>query len=417
MRKISKKITLVIIFIVLIALFASILTLQHIFSEYKMKKNLSAYQRLELKTTVDNFIVMIDSMRKGITETAIDANIQPTHQEIKDSVLDFVRYQVHEMDYTNGSYIWINEVINWEGGDNYAIRLVHGNLPETEGMYLSTSMRDLKGNFPYLEELEGIKKNGDLYYEYYFKEYHSTDTSKKISYARLYPEYNWIVCVGTYYKDMYAPTGGVGMRENIFFYVIYSVIILTALILVAYSSVIFLNHSKKLKMQAEKLKEEVSVDSLTGASSRTFGKKILTKDFEEFKQSGTNRTIAFFDIDNFKTFNDTYGHNVGDEVIKTIVSTISEQLKQDDYIIRWGGDEFVIVYSDVRKNLDALLSDLNKKVAEQQIVTDNGQKIHFSISIGATLFYPIDNTLSDTIKRVDDALYLAKRDKNTHYVL
>jgi len=166
MKKIPRKITFIIIFIVLIALFASILALQHIFLEYKLKTNLSAYQRLEMKTTVDNFIVMIDSMKKGMTEAAIAANVQPTYQDIKNSVTEFVRYQVHEMDYKNGSYIWINEVVNWDGGDNYAIRLVHGNLPETEGTFLSTSKRDSKGNLPYLEELEGIKENGELFYEF-----------------------------------------------------------------------------------------------------------------------------------------------------------------------------------------------------------------------------------------------------------
>ena len=106
-----------------------------------------------------------------------------------------------------------------------------------------------------------------------------------------------------------------------------------------------------------------------------------------------------------------------DEVIKTIVSTVSDQLLKDDYIIRWGGDEFVIVYSDVKKNIGSILSDLNKKVSECQVVTENGQKIHFTISIGASCFMESDQNLSDAIKRVDDALYLAKRDKNTHYVM
>ena len=107
-----------------------------------------------------------------------------------------------------------------------------------------------------------------------------------------------------------------------------------------------------------------------------------------------------------------------DEVIKTIVLTVSDQLLKDDYIIRWGGDEFVIVYSDVKKNIGSILSDLNKKVSECQVVTfQNGQKIHFAISIGASCFMESDQNLSDAIKRVDDALYLAKRDKNTHYVM
>ena len=64
---------------------------------------------------------------------------------------------LHSQVFSNDTYIWINEVHNWEGGDDYALRLVHPNLVETEGMLLSTKMEDIAGNFPYLEELEGIK--------------------------------------------------------------------------------------------------------------------------------------------------------------------------------------------------------------------------------------------------------------------
>ncbi|MCR4790399.1 MAG: diguanylate cyclase [Treponemataceae bacterium] len=416
-QKIPKRIKAIIIFVILIALLALLLTLQQLFSDYKLKKNLSAYQQLEMKTTVDNFILMLDSMRQGIIKSSETYGYNYSDEIVKGAVADYARSQVHQMNYKNGSYIWINEIRNWEGGDDYAVRLVHGNFPETEGTMLSTSMQDAQGNYPYLEELQGVREKGEHIYEYYFKEYRSEKVSKKITYAKLYPEYDWIVCVGTYYSSMYAPAGGVGRKENAFFLTVYTVIILTAIGLAIYIFLLFLHHSKKLILQTQKLKGEVAQDLLTGAASRSFGNDLLTKYHDDFKLNACNHSLAIFDIDNFKTFNDTYGHNVGDKVIKTIVSAVTSNLRKDDYIVRWGGDEFVLVYKDLREDIESHLADLNKKVSECQVTTDDGEKINFTISIGASSFKESDKSYIDAIKRTDDALYLAKRNKNTYYLI
>ena len=69
-------------------------------------------------------------------------------------------------------------------------------MPLTEGMYLSTDTADSKGNLPYLTELEGIKKNGEIFFSYYFQEPGASHASEKITYAKLYPDFNWVIAMG-----------------------------------------------------------------------------------------------------------------------------------------------------------------------------------------------------------------------------
>ncbi|MDB2151191.1 cache domain-containing protein [Clostridium butyricum] len=77
---------------------------------------------------------------------------------IENDVKSRIKDRIRNTNLSLNGYIWINEVLNYNGGDDYAIRLVHPNLVETEGEKLSTNIKDIKGNLPYLTELQGIKK-------------------------------------------------------------------------------------------------------------------------------------------------------------------------------------------------------------------------------------------------------------------
>ena len=110
--------------------------------------------------------------------------------------------RIRETCLINDGYIWINEVINYEGGDGYAIRLVHPNLVDTEGSLLSTATQDLKGNTPYKTELEGVKRSGELFFSYWFKKKSNDLVSEKLTFAKLYKDYNWIIASGVYLDDI-----------------------------------------------------------------------------------------------------------------------------------------------------------------------------------------------------------------------
>ncbi|NMA62237.1 MAG: diguanylate cyclase, partial [Firmicutes bacterium] len=113
-----------------------------------------------------------------------------------------VAEKIRNLEFDGGSYIWVNGVLNYDGGPDYAIRVVHPNFPETEGTYLSTETTDLKGNTPYLTELEGVKEHGELFFRYWFKKLHSDEISEKLTYARLYQDYDWIIAMGIHIDDM-----------------------------------------------------------------------------------------------------------------------------------------------------------------------------------------------------------------------
>ncbi|WP_270206236.1 cache domain-containing protein, partial [Clostridium butyricum] len=121
---------------------------------------------------------------------------------IENDVKSRIKDRIRNTNLSSNGYIWINEVLNYNGGDDYAIRLVHPNLVETEGEKLSTNIKDIKGNLPYLTELQGIKKNGEVLYDYYLKKKDSNCISHKLSYAKLYSKYNWIISSGLYLDDL-----------------------------------------------------------------------------------------------------------------------------------------------------------------------------------------------------------------------
>ena len=417
MKFFSKKNNTNLIAILFITLVISILVLIQRFDDFTLKTNLMAFQKREMQSTVNNYINVIDHMRNDMIDNMEKNGLEYSEEDIKQATLTFMRHVIHETDFVNGAYLWINEVINFDGGDNYAIRQVHGNLKDTEGIFLSTSTPDAQGNLPYLEELNGIKENGEIFYNYYFKEYHSDNISEKVTYAKLYEPYNWIVCTGTYLNSLYDPAGGVSNHHKIVFYTICIILLIFSLLLFTHLIVSNILSSRKLIQETEVLKGKINKDSLSGAYSRTFGNKLLKEYFNNFTTCGRNYSLAILDIDNFKSINDKYGHPMGDCVIKNMVKTFQDLQNVDDHIIRWGGDEFILTFSDIDEDLKKKLGKLNKTIANQIIITEKGEKFQYTISIGASTFNEKDNTINDTIKRIDDALYLAKRNKNSFYII
>lgn len=118
------------------------------------------------------------------------------------AVREELRERIRAIRLKDNGYLWVNAVVNYAGGDNYATRFVHPNLPETEGMMLSTNLRDIRGNTPYLTELEGVKRDGEIFFDYWFKKMDSEVIQHKMTFAKLYKPYDWIVATGVYLDDI-----------------------------------------------------------------------------------------------------------------------------------------------------------------------------------------------------------------------
>ncbi|MCG8572704.1 MAG: cache domain-containing protein [Spirochaetes bacterium] len=190
---------------ILLVFLLSIFYSNSIKREYKIKiEQLSTSiineKKRFLRNAIDRTFHLIENERLLVREELSGKNL--TDQQLEEICMERIGQHIRNLRLIDDGYIWVNWIINYEGGDNYAIRKIHPNLPETEGIWLSTNTTDIKGNRPYEIELNGIKKAGELYFEYYFKKMNSEKIAHKMSYAKLYKPYDWVVATGVYLDDV-----------------------------------------------------------------------------------------------------------------------------------------------------------------------------------------------------------------------
>ncbi|MBA3007147.1 MAG: diguanylate cyclase [Desulfocapsa sp.] len=166
---------------------------------------------------------------------------------------------------------------------------------------------------------------------------------------------------------------------------------------------------KELNIAHEELVNLASVDSLTGLNNR---KSAMIR-FEEEISSQTrfkdSLSCLMLDIDHFKTVNDRYGHQVGDEALVKVAKTLFEMTRSYDIVCRYGGEEFMIIMPRTAlKNAKIVAERILKKIADDSIEVPNGQ---FSLTISCGLAQLNDNEIADkVIGRADAALYQAKNE-------
>jgi diguanylate cyclase (GGDEF)-like protein len=156
------------------------------------------------------------------------------------------------------------------------------------------------------------------------------------------------------------------------------------------------------------MKEVARRDGLTGVYNRQYFQERLETEFKEAKKDNYPLSLAIFDIDHFKKFNDTYGHLFGDKVLISTVDVVKTALRKNDMIARFGGEEFIILFP--RTNLsDAFekVEILRKKVSEN-IIEDNLINASVTASFGISSFDECAFNENDLIRTADDALYDAK---------
>ncbi|MFT4925275.1 MAG: diguanylate cyclase [Phenylobacterium sp.] len=172
-----------------------------------------------------------------------------------------------------------------------------------------------------------------------------------------------------------------------------------------------------LKQNMATLNQAVLTDPLTGIANRRAFDETLTQYFEDRttsaqqnKPANKGYCLLMLDIDYFKKFNDTFGHAVGDKVLVYVANAISNAIKGDDFVARFGGEEFVILLpnTDYKGGL-AVAEHIRVKVGGQKLAVNKGETNigHVPVSIGVALMNDSDYALS-FIERADKALYHAK---------
>ena len=144
-------------------------------------------------------------------------------------------------------------------------------------------------------------------------------------------------------------------------------------------------------------------DALTGAYNRRFYE-------EELKHTYLNAGVAMIDLDDFKLCNDTYGHSAGDAALRLITSIIHRCIRSTDMLVRYGGDELLLILPDISAEAFVRkLKDINKRLFAAHL--PEFEKMHVSASIGGVMAAGIP--ISDALPIADKRMYLAKRRKNT----
>ena len=181
-------------------------------------------------------------------------------------------------------------------------------------------------------------------------------------------------------------------------------------ILLGFSSVFMfaIQDSLESKFQMN-LYESSITDHLTGAFNQKYFLDTLSKAFSYSLRHHTSLGLLMLDIDFFKKINDTYGHIVGDIVLKEFVKRIKNNLRNEDILCRYGGDEFAVIVRDFKYGFVKIVAERIRLFFDGRSINCKDHKINISVSIGAAI---IDNenieTSEDMIELADANLYKAK---------
>lgn len=161
----------------------------------------------------------------------------------------------------------------------------------------------------------------------------------------------------------------------------------------------------------KKLQDIAAIDDLTMILNRRFGLRRFSEEFSRSLRHGNPITAMLMDIDHFKSFNDTYGHDAGDVVLRRVARVLDEEVRAGDILCRYGGEEFLVVAPGLGA-LDArkLAERLRRQIETTQVIWEQ-QDLHVTISIGLAT-WPITtvSTGEELITKADEALYRAKAD-------
>jgi len=164
--------------------------------------------------------------------------------------------------------------------------------------------------------------------------------------------------------------------------------------------------------------EMAITDALTGLFNRRYMGNHLSTLIEQAGARGKPLSALMLDIDYFKSINDTYGHDAGDDVLRDLALRVKRSIRGIDLACRTGGEEFVIVMPETDMAVAAMVAErLRRRIAAEPFPINQGQRtIPVTLSIGIAALRGQDDNAASLLKRADQALYRAKRDGRNRVV-
>lgn len=166
----------------------------------------------------------------------------------------------------------------------------------------------------------------------------------------------------------------------------------------------------ELKRDMERIRREAITDGLTGLANRKAFDEQISRLCREADKQNDIFSLIMIDIDHFKSFNDTYGHQVGDQVLRLVAMTLVNEVKGQDMAARYGGEEFAIILPGTNVNAaQAVAENLRKAVEKKEVINrSSGENLgQITISLGVAQYYG-NEEVESLINRADVALYASK---------
>ncbi len=168
--------------------------------------------------------------------------------------------------------------------------------------------------------------------------------------------------------------------------------------------------AQKLEAQNKQLVEQAMRDSLTGAANRRCFNEFITEQFAKVKPGSAPLSILFMDVDHFKKFNDTYGHQTGDRVLVEVAGAMMDSTEEPGLVARYGGEEFSIILPGLdRVTAARKAEEIRQLISRTPVKSDDGKVLNVTASIGvATHDGTFFSSADQFIRAADQGVYAAK---------
>ncbi len=163
-----------------------------------------------------------------------------------------------------------------------------------------------------------------------------------------------------------------------------------------------------IEEELAELRELLTVDDLTKVGNRQFGENKIEECIKQFNRYRWPFGLIFFDIDHFKKFNDDFGHDAGDRVLKMVAETVRSNVRAFDHVVRWGGEEFVVISINVDEEKLKSIAEKIRELVGHSFFEFDGQNHSVTVSVGGTICRK-DDTVDSIVKRADELMYESKK--------
>lgn len=321
-----------------------------------------------------------------ILEPYLDVIIKDVERALANSN---IYYELLEIDGNDAKYVY-SDIDRGRGSDNLTISDLKGT--EVASQVVSGDIQS--GSFS-SDDGESYFQKFEMPVSNYYGEKHSYISPSNYVYVLTLPT--------EYFEEITL------MDRNTLVLLAAAVTVLTTLIAV----LLFVAQSNRRKFTAKTTKM-AQVDTLTGLLNRAYFTELFENMVEEDPES--KYAILFMDLDGFKDINDSYGHNMGDKVLRVVANRLVMSARREDLVSRFGGDEFAMLIS--YNSIDQVRYVANKVVRavdEVMVIEDN--EYHVGVSIGVAIYPDHARSVDDLYKVADNAMYKVKYStKNAYYI-